>query len=174
MMHYTRRRSNLAWSEYGVPSYSYNFDVTVNGMEGECPNLMTPCGTTSRLTGAKQIPDYVGATHFQEVAFVFSNFDGLGYDVNPIGDDADLRAVSKTMSTAWINFIVGLDPNGDKAGSGLSLKGDASWPVYDSSLGGGVGQNVVLSKSGAYVEWDSWRAEGINWMIENSQAVFGN
>ena len=29
-MHYTRRRSNIAWANYGVPSYSYRFDVTVN------------------------------------------------------------------------------------------------------------------------------------------------
>lgn len=43
-MQYQRRRSSIAWSKYGVPSYTYRFDVTVNGV-----TAMT------------------GATHFQEV-----------------------------------------------------------------------------------------------------------
>lgn len=34
-MHYLRRRANIAWSEHDVPSYSYNFDITVNGIPGE-------------------------------------------------------------------------------------------------------------------------------------------
>lgn len=42
--HYLRRRANIAWSDFGVPSYSYRFDVTVNGVT---PNI--------------------SATHFQEV-----------------------------------------------------------------------------------------------------------
>lgn len=31
-MHYIRRRANIAWSNWGVPSYSWRFDVTVNGV----------------------------------------------------------------------------------------------------------------------------------------------
>lgn len=69
------------------------------------------------------------------------------------------------MSTAWINFFVGLDPNGEEG---------SSWPVYDPAKGGGVGENLVWTKDGSHVEVDSWRAEGINWMIENALAVFGN
>jgi carboxylesterase type B len=46
--HYARRRSNIAWSDAGLPSYAYRFDVTVNGM-----------------------PEYVSATHFQEVSWTF-------------------------------------------------------------------------------------------------------
>lgn len=43
--HYARRRASITWSDADVPSYSYRFDVTVNG-----------------------IADYVAATHFQEVS----------------------------------------------------------------------------------------------------------
>lgn len=42
--HYARRRASIAWSDADLPSYTYRFDVTVNG-----------------------VPDYVAATHFQEV-----------------------------------------------------------------------------------------------------------
>lgn len=45
MMQYQRRRANKAWTKHGVPSYTYRFDVTVNGL-----------------------PPFVGATHFQEVS----------------------------------------------------------------------------------------------------------
>jgi carboxylesterase type B len=31
-MHALRRRSNVAWAKYGIPSYSYRFDVVVNGI----------------------------------------------------------------------------------------------------------------------------------------------
>jgi carboxylesterase type B len=147
-MNYCRRRSNVAWNNAGVPSYSYRFDVVVNG-----------------------IPDYIGATHFQEVAFVFDNIDGLGYVTNPFANEsAAYPALAKTISYAWVNFITGLDPNG----AGLDLPRGAVWPVYNTSVGGGVGQNIVWSVNGSYVEMDSWRAGGINWMAENSLNVFGN
>lgn len=42
---YTRRRSNNAWTKAGLPSYSYRFDVTVNGVN-----------------------ESAGAVHFQEVS----------------------------------------------------------------------------------------------------------
>lgn len=144
-MHYARRRANIAWSNYGVPSYSYRFDVTVAG-----------------------IPAWLGAIHFQEVAFVFDNVLGLGYSTPPIVDDAG-RALAKTMSTAWINFFTGLDPNG---ASGLGTP----WPAYDLNEGGGVGQNIVWSVEGQgnYLELDTYRAEGINWFIEHSLTVYGN
>ena len=53
------------WSANGVPAYSYRFNTR-------------PAG----------IPWNEGVPHFQEVAFVFDNVNGLGYDaahssVNP-------------------------------------------------------------------------------------------
>lgn len=152
-MQYLRRRANQAWSAAGVPSYSYVFDVVVNG-----------------------IPAYVGATHFQEVAFVFDNTLGVGYDAQPdpfANTSAAFPALAAAMSAAWVNFVTGLDPNG---AAGLNLTDVAAWPVYNASEGGGVGRNIVFSVNGtgSYLEWDDYRAEGIQWMTENSLSVFGN
>ncbi|KAH7020253.1 Alpha/Beta hydrolase protein [Ilyonectria destructans] len=149
-MQYQRRRSNIAWAKHGVPSYVYRFDVTVNG-----------------------VPDFVGATHFQEVAFVFRNLNGDGYATNPFGGTepypAKAKALSKIISTAWINFVTGLDPNG-KGGHRFSKK--AQWPVYEVSSGSGKG--VVFDVDGSTVETDDWRAGGMAWFAEHSLDVYGN
>ncbi|KAK3945319.1 hypothetical protein QBC46DRAFT_455519 [Diplogelasinospora grovesii] len=158
MMQYMRRRANLAWSQYGVPSWSYRFDVVVNG-----------------------VPAIVGATHFQEVAFVFYNLGGDGYfQANPfdVENNKEFAALAKTMSDAWVSFVTNQDPNPRISRGNKSLQ----WPKYDPASGGGVGSNMVFSvngdqvcgQKGSYVEADSWRAEGINWMIENALSVFGN
>ena len=123
------------------------------------------------LTTTQQ--DYIGATHFAEVMFVFDNVLATGYDSTtvPITDEpAEYAALAKGISDAWVNFVTGLDPNG----AGLEIDGVAAWPVYNATEGGGVGRNVLLDTNGSSVAWDSYRAEGINWMIENSLAVFGN
>lgn len=120
------------------------------------------------------LPDYTAATHFQEVAFVFDNTLGVGYNFQPdpfANESAAFPALAKTMSTAWVNFFVSLDPNGE---NGLGIEGVAEWPVYNASLGGGVGQNIVWDVNGSYIEWDDYRAEGINWLIEGGLNVFGN
>lgn len=150
-MHYLRRRANIAWYNAGLPSYSYVFDVVVNG-----------------------VPDYVGATHFQEVAFVFDNTLGVGYETNPMAGNqsAAFTALAKQMSNSWVNFVVGLDPNG--AADGGVLDGVASWPVYDAAEGGGVGKGVRFLLGQSAVEWDAWRAEGMAWMAANSLNLFGN
>ncbi|GJN68626.1 hypothetical protein PLIIFM63780_001190 [Purpureocillium lilacinum] len=152
-MHYMRRRANLAWFKRGLPSYAYRFDVTVNG-----------------------VPPSTGATHFQEVAFVFLNFNGEGYAVNPFGGDnkvytAKAKALATTMATAWVNFVNHLDPNGKK---GLGLPGGSTWPKYDTGAGGGVGQNVIWDLAGGAIEIDDWRAAGIKWLMEHALSVFGN
>jgi carboxylesterase type B len=152
MMHYARRRASLAFVKQGLPSWSYRFDTVVAGM-----------------------PGYIGATHFQEVAFVFDNTRGDGYAKNPFGNDNNtetLTALAKTMSTAWVNFVTSQDPNGPE-GLGLALPGGGAWPVYNASVGGGVGESLVWTNKGSYVEMDSWRAEALNYFIENSLAVFG-
>lgn len=148
-MHYLRRRANIAWFNAGLPSYAFVFDVTVNG-----------------------VPDYVGATHFQEVAFVFDNTLGTGYATNPFGNvgnqSAAFVALAKQMSDAWVNFIVNLDPNG------AGITGVDEWPVYNVTEGGGVGKNIHFQVNESFVEWDAWRAEGMEWMRVNSLNLFGN
>lgn len=147
-MQHSRRRASLAFEKQGIPNWSYRFDVVL-----------------------PSIPAFIGATHFQEVAFVFHNTRGEGYAKNPFANSTEaLVALAKTMSTSWINFITGQDPNGPE---GLSLPGELSWPAYNVTIGGGVGQNIVWSDKGSYVEVDDWRVEGINYFIENSLPVFG-
>jgi carboxylesterase type B len=149
-----RRATNQAWSAYQVPSYSYRFDVVVNG-----------------------IPTCVGSTHFQEVAFVFNNIRGEGYEgytANPFGnmtDDDNKKFVdlSNLMSKSWVSFVVDQDPNGH------GVESVKQWPVYNSSLGGGMGINMVFTVNitEQYIEWDSWRGEGINFINENRLGVYG-
>ncbi|UNI14564.1 hypothetical protein JDV02_001181 [Purpureocillium takamizusanense] len=152
-IHYMRRRASLAWFKHGLPSYAYRFDVTVNGL-----------------------PPSIGASHFQEVAFVFLNFNGDGYAVNPFGGDnkvytAKAKALATTMATAWVNFFHHLDPNGV---TGLALNDASAWPKYDTGAGGGVGQDVVWELEGGAIEIDDWRAAGLEWMMDHALSVFGN
>lgn len=106
VVHAPRRATNQVWSAYQLPSYSYRFDVVVNG-----------------------VPTFLGSTHFQEVAFVFNNIDGEGYATNPFGnmtahDNEKFVNLSKLMSRSWVSFIVDGDPNLH----GLEGVG-TTWPV---------------------------------------------
>jgi carboxylesterase type B len=56
----TRRYTTEVWGQYGVPVYSYRFSVVPNGID----------------------PEILGVPHFQELPFVFRNFDGVGHEVN--------------------------------------------------------------------------------------------
>ncbi|KAK8049004.1 Carboxylic ester hydrolase [Apiospora phragmitis] len=144
MMHYARRRASIAWAKAGLPSWSFRFDVTTPGSPGS------------------------------DVAYVFDNLAGDGYteDQKPFPADtpgiAANRDLAFTISSAWVNFVTGLDPNGDNV--------KPAWPRYDLAAGGGTGQNMVFAVEGqgSHVEIDDYRAEGINWMIENSLTVFGD
>lgn len=152
-MAYCRRRASQAWAAAGLPSWSYRFDAGVVG-----------------------VPASVSSAHFFEVAYVFANLAGVGYapDARPFpatapGVEAYID-LAKAMSTAWVNFVTGLDPNGAEPAK------LPAWPAYNLTAGGGVGQNIVFAAkgNGSYVEIDDYRVEGINWMIENSLTVLGN
>jgi len=103
---------------------------------------------------------------------VFLNLDGDGYEVNPFGGDDEAyitqsKDVSEAMSSAWINFVTGLDPNG-----AAGLPDGIVWPAYDAS--GDVGQDLVWDLGESTVESDDWREGGIAWFIDHSLSVFGN
>ncbi|PMD37135.1 alpha/beta-hydrolase [Hyaloscypha variabilis F] len=148
-----RRATNQAWSTYSVPSYAYRFDVVVNG-----------------------VPTCVGSTHFQEVAFVFNNLDGEGYAINPFGnmtadDNEKFVELSNLMSRSWVSFISDLDPNNHRIEAV-----NTTWPVYNATEGGGLGINMVFTVNvtqRSYIEWDSWRGEGIAFINENALEVYG-
>ena len=93
IMHAPRRMSTQMWAKYNQTAYSYHFNAVPNG------------------------PGYlIGSTHFQEVAFVFDNTAGDGYN-NPVAVDpfenepATLTQLANIMSRMWVSFITELDPN---------------------------------------------------------------
>lgn len=102
---------------------------------------------------------------------MFYNLNGDGYATSPYeGEPASFRKLALHMSQSWVNFVVKQDPNGD----GLS----PAWPAYDTSVAGGVGQNMVWTvtncSDASYVETDDARAEAMQWWADNLRDVFGN
>ena len=95
--HSGRRLTAAAYAGAGQAVYSYLFDVLVAG-----------------------IPAIIGATHFQEVAFVFDNVDGVGYGAsNPFaGMPATYAQLADAMSRKWVAFIATGDPNKTKKRAG--------------------------------------------------------
>lgn len=132
-----RRLTCQTWANNNVDAYCYRFNTIPNG-----------------------VPSFIGATHFQEVAFVFNNKAGLGYppvSVDPFsGEPQSYLDLSDKMSTAWVSFVHGGNPG-------------SFWPRY--SLG--VGQNYVFDANATelgYVEPDLWRNNGIS-LINKFNAV---
>ncbi|WXC61343.1 hypothetical protein SNK03_007218 [Fusarium graminearum] len=78
--------------------------------------------------------------------------------------------MSKTISTAWINFFNTLDPNGK---TGEEIFSGKEWPVYDLS-DGPDGEGIVFNINGSDIEVDDWRSSGMEWMAEHALNVFGN
>ncbi|EKG20511.1 Carboxylesterase type B [Macrophomina phaseolina MS6] len=125
------------WSRYDVPVYSYRFKTIPAGIS----------------------PEELGATHFQEVAFVFRNKEGWGYDINPFAVTTDDRRrsyenLSDEMARMWINFVNNLSPNAHEDYSSAQ-----QWPRYTE----GNPVNMVFdADNGSYVEKDDYRAITIN------------
>ncbi|KAJ9137868.1 Carboxylic ester hydrolase [Pleurostoma richardsiae] len=146
-MHAGRRLTSQMWAQNNVSCWTYHFNVLVNGLS-----------------------PLQGAAHFQEVAFVFHNTEGLGYEnavaVNPFAGMPDTYPrLSKIMSRMWISFIAELDPNE----SGATC---VYWPQYTLDNP----QNIVFDTnvtSLAYLEPDIYRAEGIAYIGERLDTVYG-
>lgn len=98
----------------------------------------------------------VGSTHFQEVAYVFSN---PLRTQNPLGNRPNDLTLAKYMTSSWVSFIHDLDPN-------HSQYPDAPhWPEYGTSK-----MNMVFERQASYTEVDDWRKEAI--ALQNT-AEFG-
>ncbi|KAK5120499.1 hypothetical protein LTR85_006154 [Meristemomyces frigidus] len=142
-----RRGACEAWTANGVPAYSYRFNTIPAGLPWE-----------------------IGVTHFQEVAFVFDNTNGLGYNaahssVNPFANKSEsYTELAKLMSSSWASFIYDLNPNnftGRHAGT-------PDWPVYSDGA-----QNIVWDANAtelAYPEPDTFRESGIRWILDHALA----
>ncbi|KAI1419730.1 alpha/beta-hydrolase [Xylaria sp. FL1777] len=95
-------------------------------------------------------PAYKGVAHFSEVGFVFAN-------PGTVGPWPGYRALSRQMSEQWIRFANTGDPNG---------QGLPRWPRYDE---GEKGLNLVLQtegQGGTYVEEDTYRIEGREYLTK--------
>ncbi|RLN92009.1 hypothetical protein BBJ28_00012755 [Nothophytophthora sp. Chile5] len=138
VMHAPRRYVSEIWAANDVPSYSYLFNVV-------------PAGNN----------EYIGSTHFTEVAFVFYNLLGDGYN-NSVATDPFLNKpesytrLARLMTRMWASFIVHETPNY----SGVT---HLQWPEYttDEPLNIVFDANVTEL---AYVAPDTYRAEGIAYL----------
>lgn len=135
------------WSKLGLAAYCYRFNTLPAGL-----------------------PDLIGVTHFQEVAFVFDNTDGMGYAVSPFdGKPAMYESSAKYMSASWASYISDLDPNAWRGGKGMSMT--PSWQYYDHR----DPRNIVWDGNAtalAEVKKDTFGAEGIRLITHNLEKVY--
>ncbi|KAJ3543415.1 hypothetical protein NM208_g3583 [Fusarium decemcellulare] len=141
-----RRITAEAWSRSGADVYSYRFDTVPAGIS----------------------PELAGATHFGEVAFVFHNTNGGGYERNPFAvTDPDVKTkyikLSELMSLMWISFVNTGSPN-DHGVVGSTV----SWPRHDMK----APRNIVFNaQKGVTVEKDVFRAEAIRLILDTADSL---
>jgi carboxylesterase type B len=127
----SRRKTCQTWAANNVSAYCYRFNTIPHGL-----------------------PPSVGATHFQEVAFVFNNQAGLGYgypgvSMNPFeGEPQSYFDLAEMMSGAWVSFVHDLNPG--EFWPRYEMEGGENW-VFDANVTG-LG----------YKERDDWRKAGID------------
>ncbi|GME66077.1 carboxylesterase family protein [Neofusicoccum parvum] len=89
-----RRVTSQSWARRGLPAYSYRFNTIPSGVP----------------------PHILGAAHFQDVAFVFGDTSGTGwdhdpFDVQPLERRQRYGNLATVMSRMWISFANTLSPN---------------------------------------------------------------
>lgn len=92
-----RRYTCEVWTQNGLPCYSYRFNTIPGGSD----------------------PLYMGATHYEEVAFVFGNLLGQGmpenaFDVQPAERAESYKKTSDLMGRMWMSFAATHSPNAHK------------------------------------------------------------
>ncbi|KAK8073297.1 hypothetical protein PG994_004196 [Apiospora phragmitis] len=134
--HSGRRMLAQTYAAAGQPVYSYLWNLHVNG-----------------------IPIEVGATHFQEVAFVFNNVEGKGYSASPFANRPETYVqLADMMSRMWVAFVAGADPN--------AWNKKNIWPLY----AGTDPEDLVFDVNATdlhYTTKDDYRKEGIAYIIDN-------
>ncbi|KAH8661828.1 putative extracellular lipase [Ilyonectria robusta] len=138
-----RRYTCQIWTEHGVHCYSYRFNTIPGGTD----------------------PLYVGATHFEEIAFVFDNVLGMGmtsnaFDVEPIEREESYKKLSDMMGRMWMSFAATHSPNNHKVKSFRT-----AWPAYSLKNP----RNMVFDGNAtSFVEKDDWRTDALKLIIERS------
>jgi carboxylesterase type B len=138
----------------GAPTFVYRFNTRpLAGYTNSDVNGTAAGGGGGGGSGNATImlaPAYKGVAHFSEVAFVFAN-------PTSVGPWPDYRALSRQMSEQWIRFAHTGDPNGGAL---------PRWPRYDEGV---KGLNMVLqteAQGGSYVEEDTYRLEGREYLTK--------
>ena len=137
-----RRLQCQTWAAAGLPAYCYRFNTRPSGFSLEA-----------------------GVAHFQEVAFVFDNTNGYGYEISGYPDPFEgmpesYFSLATLMSSSWASFIHDLDPNSFRANDTVAPQ----WPVYDNA----DPKNFVLDANVtelAYLEPDTFRADSISTIL---------
>ncbi|PSN59312.1 alpha/beta-hydrolase [Corynespora cassiicola Philippines] len=143
-----KRYTTEQWARYGAPVYSYRFDVVPGNID----------------------PETLGATHYQEIPFVFRNFDGIGHSTNPLASNfTEMRQkyihLSNLMSRMWLSFVTDLSPN-LHGGNPLLTRYIVSdfnlkWPIYNEE----TATNVVFDLDNIHLEADTWRSGAISRLV---------
>lgn len=139
MMHANRRRQCEAWAESSTPAYCYRFNVR-----------------------SADVPLLSGATHFEEVAFVFRNFAGLGYHYGKpfAGTPQSYFDLSSMMTSMWASFIHDLDPNPGVVNKSIH------WGSYNKAKPLDL---FLDANTTSHMEPDTWRKEGIDYINSVAQ-----
>ncbi|RYN58839.1 hypothetical protein AA0114_g1880 [Alternaria tenuissima] len=137
----TRHYTTEVWGQYGVPVHSYRFSVVPNGID----------------------PEILGVPHFQEIPFVFRNFDGVGHEVNRLASASfkprqKYLQVSNLMSRMWISFVNEHSPNGHDVENF-----NVTWPTYKP----GNAVNMLFAIDKTKLEQDTYRTDAIRYIIES-------
>lgn len=140
-----RRATCQTWATNGLDAYCYRFNIL-------------PAGS----------PFQLGVQHFAEVAWVFDNVDGYGYpevgELDPFQSEPESYVnAAFLMSASWASFVYDLDPN-SWTGRNASTP---MWPLYNNENP----ENIVWDANYtglAYVEADTWRQSGIQWIIDHA------
>ncbi|KAF6822571.1 carboxylesterase family protein [Colletotrichum plurivorum] len=140
-----RRFANQIWADHGLPSYSYFFDVVTANVDAET----------------------LGATHYQEIPFMFGNGDSVGWVVDPFPADPGARRrfedLAGVMSRMWISFVVSGSPNNHRV-----TDFNVSWPVYSRA----DPKNFVFSVTeGNHLQADTWRQEALQMFIDMADTM---
>jgi carboxylesterase type B len=141
-----RRKTCETWAAAKLPVYSFRFDTIPDGVSPE-----------------------MAITHFQEVAFVFNNALGVGYDTPPyLKKSKDYYDLAEFMSSSWISFMNHLNPN--KWRETYAWNGsEPEWPLYNSSSPTSF---VFDGNKTSYLEADVFRKEAIQLINDNVLSVY--
>ncbi|THC97527.1 hypothetical protein EYZ11_003007 [Aspergillus tanneri] len=152
----------------GIPSYLGNKRVPSNGYQWRRTSAFagdfSMHANRRRQCEVASVPYLSGATHFEEVAFVFHNYAGLGYHYGKpfTGMPEAYKVLSRLMASMWASFIHDLDPNSGINSSQWNAYGWSAPPVdlvFDA--------NVTSS-----LEPDTWRKEGIDYINSMARAFW--